>query len=58
MFYHPHKARPAFARVLSVALKAVASDNFVDSWLKLFMLPKCVLPRGRHNKPVFPKSPL
>ena len=52
----PHNARPAFARILSAAIKAVATDNFVDSWLKLFMLPKCVLPsskrRSRHNKPV------
>ena len=54
--FFPHKARPDFARVLSAALKAVASDNSVDSWLKLCMLHKCVLPsfkhRGHHNKPV------
>ena len=37
-------------------LRAVVSDNSVESWSKLFLLPKCVLPSskrgGRHNKPV------
>ena len=52
----PTKAKPAFARALSSALRAVVSDNSVESGSKLFLLPKCVLPSskrgGRHNKPV------
>ena len=52
----PNKAKPAFARVLSAALRAVITENSIGSWIKLFMLPKCVLPcskrRGRHNKPI------
>ena len=51
----PKKSRPAFALALSFSLKAVLHDNSLDSWLKLFMLPKCLLPSkkrgGRHNKP-------
>mgnify|MGYP003460779833 FL=1 len=51
----PSRARPAFARVLSASLRSVLSDNSVEAWLKLFMLPKCVLPsskrRGRNLKP-------
>jgi hypothetical protein len=35
---------------------AVIFENSVSAWLRLFMLPKCVLPSakrgGRHNKPV------
>ena len=50
----PSKSRPAFAKVLSSALRCVISENTKESWLKLFMLPKCVLPstkRGvRHKK--------
>ncbi|KAL5493848.1 hypothetical protein EMCRGX_G015080 [Ephydatia muelleri] len=52
----PTKAKPAFARALSSALRAVVSDNSVESWSTLFLSPKCVLPSskcgGRHNKPV------
>ena len=52
----PKRAKLAFAKVLSSVLKEIISDNSVTSWLKLMMLPKCVLPscqrRGRHNKPV------
>ena len=40
----PKKSRPAFALALSFSLKAVLHDNSLDSWLKLFMLPKCLLP--------------
>ena len=51
----PSRARPAFARVLSASLRSVQSDNSKEAWLKLFMLPKCVLPsskrRGRNLKP-------
>ena len=40
----------------NVQVRAVVTENSIDSWVKLFMLPKCVLPcskrRGRHNKPV------
>eukprot|EP00731_Ephydatia_muelleri_P029957 Em0021g480a len=52
----PKRARLGFAKVLSSVLKEIISDNSVTSWLKLMMLPKCVLPscqrRGHHNKPV------
>ena len=52
----PNKARQAFARAFSAALMAVISEITVTAWLKLFMLPKCVLPTakrgGHHNKPV------
>ena len=47
----PSKARPAFARALS-SLRELVLKNTEESWLKLFMLPKCVLPsiasRGTH----------
>ena len=50
----PAKSRPAFARVLSSTLRLVGSKNSEEAWLKLFMLPKCLLPssrrRGRHTK--------
>ena len=53
--YIPKKSRPAFALALSLSLKAVLHDNSLDSWLKLFMLPKCLLPSkkrgGRRNNP-------
>ena len=52
----PKKSRPAFALALSSSLKAVLHDNSLDSWLKLFMLPKCLLPSkkrgGRRNNPI------
>ena len=39
----PSRSRPAFARALSSALKGVIHENSEDAWLKLFMLPKCVI---------------
>ena len=39
----PQKARPAFARALSETLRAICQLNTEEVWLKLFMLPKCVL---------------
>ena len=52
----PNKAKPIFAYVLSSCLRAIASENIIESWTKMLMLPKCVLPstkhRGCHNKPV------
>ena len=51
----PASAKPAFAAVLSSALRSVLYDNTEESWIKLFMLPKCILSsskrRGRHHKP-------
>ena len=48
----PSKARPAFAIALSSALREVIHRNTEEAWLKLLMLPKCVLPsmvrRGSH----------
>ena len=50
----PSKSRLAFAKALSSALRCVISENTEEAWLKLFMLPKCVLPStkhvGRHEK--------
>ena len=50
----PKKARPSFARALSSTLRSVLDENSEEAWLKLFMLPKCVLPslksKGRHFK--------
>ena len=52
----PAKSRPVFALVLSDTLRSVLLMNDERSWLKLFLLPKCVLSscrhRGRHHKPV------
>eukprot|EP00731_Ephydatia_muelleri_P025227 Em0017g310a len=52
--YIPHKARPAVARVLSDVLRSICFENSEEAWLKLFMLPKCVLRAskrgGRHCK--------
>ena len=52
----PSKSRPAFARALSSSLRSVILENTEEAWLKLFMLPKCVLPslrrKGRHDKPL------
>ena len=49
-----NQSRPAFAKALSSALRCVISENTEEAWLKLFMLPKCVLPStkrgGRHEK--------
>ena len=48
----PAKAKPVFARALSMVLKGVILWNSEEAWLKLFMFPKCVLPplkrRGNH----------
>eukprot|EP00731_Ephydatia_muelleri_P022126 Em0014g717a len=48
-----HLTRPAFARALSSSLRDVLQKNTEDAWLKLFMLPKCVLlsltHKGNHN---------
>ncbi|KAL5497303.1 hypothetical protein EMCRGX_G013760 [Ephydatia muelleri] len=50
----PKKARPSYARALSSTLRSVFDENSEEAWLKLFMLPKCVLPslksKGRHFK--------
>ena len=52
----PVKDRLAFALALCSALRSALHDNSEDAWLKVFMLPKCVLlaPKrgGRHHKPV------
>ena len=49
----PKKSRPSFARVLSATMRQVLLENSEQAWLKLFMLPKCVLPsrkrRGCHD---------
>ena len=51
----PKKARPAFAKVLSTVLRSILSENTAEAWLRLLMLPKCVLPslkcNGRHSRP-------
>ena len=50
----PAKARSTFARILSAALRNALHEYTEESWLKLFMLPKCILHshqcRGRHHK--------
>ena len=50
------KDRLAFALALCSALRSALHDNSEDAWLKVFMLPKCILlaPKrgGRHHKPV------
>ena len=45
----PAKARPAFARALSSTLKDILLHNTEEAWLKLFMLPKCVLPSLKYK---------
>ena len=47
--YIPQKARPAFARVLSDVLKSICYENSEEAWLRLFMLPKCVLRASRRG---------
>ena len=51
----PQKARPSFARALSDTLRSICLSNTEEAWLKLFMLPKCVLRAshrgGRQHKP-------
>ena len=54
----PTKARPAFARALSTALKEVLRQNSEEAWLKLFMLPKCVLPSLKQRGVVNPHTPI
>ncbi|KAL5471159.1 hypothetical protein EMCRGX_G029246 [Ephydatia muelleri] len=53
----PTKARPAFARALSSALKDVLLHNSEEAWLKLFMLPKCVLPSLKQKGVINPHIP-
>ena len=52
----PVKDRLVFALALCSALRSALHDIFEDAWLKVFMLPKCLLlaPKhgGRHHKPV------
>ena len=56
LHFVPSKSRPAFARALSSALRCVILENTEEAWLKLFMLPRCVLPslrrKGHHDKPL------
>ena len=55
LHFIPTKAKPAFAKALSSTLRAVIETNTEQAWLKLFMLPKCVLPSvrrsGSHTQP-------
>ena len=44
----PSKFRLDFARVLASTLSNILYNNTVESWLKPFMLPKCVLPSAPH----------
>ena len=52
----PVKDRLAFALALCSALRSALHVNSEDAWLKVLMLPKCLLlaPKrgGRHHKPV------
>ena len=52
----PAKSRPAFMLILSATLRSALNANDEMSWLKLFLLPKCVLVsskhRGRHHTPM------
>lgn len=53
--YIPSRDRQAFAQVLSSNLSSVIHENTEQAWLKLFMLPKCVLSpkrRGRRHKAI------
>ena len=45
----PQKARPSFARILSDTLRSIVLSNSEEAWLKLFMLPKCVLRASHHG---------
>ena len=45
----PSMSQPAFARALSSTLRGVIRENSEEAWLKLFMLPKCVLPSSRRR---------
>ena len=52
----PAKDRQAVALALSSSLRAAVFENTQEAWLKVFMLPKCILfaskHRGRHHKPI------
>ena len=52
----PVKDRLVFALALCSALRSALHDNSEDAWLKVLMMPKCLLlaPKrgGRHHKPV------
>ena len=52
----PAKDRQAVALALSSSLRAAVFENTQEAWLKVFMLPKCILfaskRRGRHHKPI------
>eukprot|EP00731_Ephydatia_muelleri_P011201 Em0006g95a len=50
----PTKARPAFARALSTALKEVLRHNSEEAWLKLFMLPNTTLNLLQSKNPSCP----
>ena len=54
----PSKVRPAFARALPLALREVVLKNTEESWLKLIMLPKCVLPSIAHRGTHVPHMPI
>ena len=45
----PAKSRPAFALILSATLRSALNANDEMSWLKLFLLPKCVLVSSKHR---------
>ena len=55
MRHIPAKDRQAVALVLSSSLRPAAFENTQETWLKVFMLPKCILfaPKrcGGHHKP-------
>ena len=52
----PFKSKPAFARLLAATLKDILYLNTTEAWLKLFLLPKCILlscqRHGRRHKPI------
>ena len=54
----PAKARPAFARALSSTLKDILLHNTEESWSKLFMLPKSVLPFLKQKGVTNPHTPI
>ena len=45
----PQKVRPSYARVLSDSLRSVCVSISEEAWIKLFMLPKCVLRASRRG---------
>ena len=44
LHFIPSKSQHAFARALPSILISVILENTEEVWLKLFMLPKCILP--------------